>query len=179
MKSDGKSPQFSQNGLFCGAGSSGQTVPTARRRLAGLCRSRRKQRQGVAAVEFAVVAPLFLLFVLGLLEYGRMVMVYQVLSNASRVGARIAVLEETSESGVRSQVTEYLTKAGVSAGTVTPWAEDQTTGEAKNFADLVQGDRVGVTISLQFDDVSWLPSPMFLGGKNLTATTQMRREGGG
>jgi Flp pilus assembly protein TadG len=38
--------------------------------------------------EFAVVAPVFFLMVVGFLEFGRALMVQQVLINASRVGAR-------------------------------------------------------------------------------------------
>ncbi len=44
-------------------------------------------------MEFAVVAPVFLLLVFGMIEYGRMVMVQQVITNASREGARVAVLD--------------------------------------------------------------------------------------
>ncbi len=40
-------------------------------------------------MEFAVVAPVFLLLVFGMIEYGRMVMVQQVITNASREGARV------------------------------------------------------------------------------------------
>src|SRR5690606_32800631 len=51
----------------------------------------RRNRRGASAVEFALVAPIFVLFVFGMVEYGRMVMVQQVLTNASREGARRAV----------------------------------------------------------------------------------------
>ena len=50
-------------------------------------RDLRTKSRGVAAVEFALVAPLFLLFLFGMIEFGRMVMVQQVLTNASREGA--------------------------------------------------------------------------------------------
>ncbi|MGB6041722.1 MAG: TadE family protein, partial [Pirellulales bacterium] len=53
----------------------------------------RKKRRGVAAVEFALVAPLFVLMVMGMIEVGRAIMVQQVLTNASREGARRAVLD--------------------------------------------------------------------------------------
>ena len=38
------------------------------------------------------------------------------------------------------------------------------------------GDPVTVTVSVGFNQVSWLPSPIFLSGRNLTASTVMRRE---
>ena len=44
-------------------------------------RGQRVSRRGVAAVEFALVAPVFFLVVLGIIEFGRMAMVQQVLAN--------------------------------------------------------------------------------------------------
>ena len=38
------------------------------------------------------------------------------------------------------------------------------------------GDSVSVTVAVNFNNVTWLPAPIFLGGKGLTATTVMRRE---
>ena len=38
------------------------------------------------------------------------------------------------------------------------------------------GDPVTVTVSIPFSQVSWLPSPMYLGATTLTSATVMRRE---
>ncbi|MGE0760723.1 MAG: TadE/TadG family type IV pilus assembly protein, partial [Pirellulaceae bacterium] len=64
-------------------------------------------------MEFAVVAPVFLLLIFGMIEYGRMVMVQQMLTNASREGARRAVLEGSSETDVRDVVIDYLAPANI------------------------------------------------------------------
>ena len=77
------------------------TLPVCGWKLDKPCRSYRKKRRGAAAVEFAVVAPIFLLLVFGMIEYGRMVMVQQVLTNASREGARVAVLDGSTAQQVR------------------------------------------------------------------------------
>jgi Flp pilus assembly protein TadG len=56
-----------------------------------LHRSRRAPRRGWAnTVELAVVAPVLFLFLFAILEYGRFVMVRQLLDNAAREGARLA-----------------------------------------------------------------------------------------
>ena len=66
-------------------------------------------RNGVAAVEFAFVAPVFFLLVLGLVEMGRMMMVQLSLTNAAREGCRMAVIGTTiSGSDVDSAVRHYL-----------------------------------------------------------------------
>lgn len=131
-------------------------------------RSCRKKRLGVAAVEFAVVAPLFFLLLLGMIEIGRMVMVQQVITNASREGARIAVLDGTTTTDVMNAVETYLTSGGVRNATVTI-APDPPSQAGYD-------EPVTVTVRVPFNQVSWLPTPMFLGGVELSAVTTMRRE---
>jgi len=128
----------------------------------------RRYRRAAAAVEFAVVAPVFLLLVFGMIEYGRMVMVYQVITNASREGARAAVLDGATTNSVTTAVNDYLTTGAVSGATVTV-SPDPPSG-AQN------GDPVTVTVSIPFSQVSWLPSPMYLGSRTLSSATVMRRE---
>ncbi len=138
------------------------------RKLDKVCRSYRKKRRGAAAVEFAVVAPVFLLLVFGMIEYGRMVMVQQVITNASREGARVGVLDGSSNQDVLDIVDQYLTSGSISGATITV--------TPTNPEDAEFGDPVTVTVDIPFSQVSWLPSPMYLGGKTLSATTVMRRE---
>jgi len=119
-------------------------------------------------VEFAIVAPVFLLMVFGMIEYGRMVMVYQVITNASREGARAAVLDGATTSSVTTAVQSYLSSAMLTGATVTVAPNPPSNAEF--------GDPVTVTVSVGFSQVSWLPSPMYLGGKTLSSATVMRRE---
>ena len=146
----------------------GAILPENRFKLEKVWRLCRKNRRGAAAVEFAVVAPLFFLLILGMIEFGRMVMVQQVITNASREGARIAVLDGTQTTDVVSAVGDYLQNGSVAGATID--VEPDPPGSAG------YGDPVTVTVSIPFDQVSWLPSPMFLGGNTLTAATVMRRE---
>ncbi len=60
--------------------------------MTNLCRLRnRKQteRRGAAIVEFAVIAPLLFFLIFGMIEFGRVIMVMQVMTNATREGARL------------------------------------------------------------------------------------------
>jgi Flp pilus assembly protein TadG len=132
------------------------------------CRLFRKKRLAAAAVEFAVVAPVFLLLVFGMIEYGRMVMVYQILTNASREGARAAVLDGATTSSVTTSVNTYMTNALISGATVSVSPNPPSNAQ--------YGDPVTVTVSIPFSQVSWLPSPMYLGSQTLTSVTAMRRE---
>lgn len=107
--------------------------------------------------------------VFGMIEFGRMVMVQQVLTNASREGARIAVLDGSTGAQTTTCVNTYLQNAGISGATVTLNPTDPSTA--------AYGAPVTVTVKIPFGSVSWLPSPMFVSGTmQLTASTVMRRE---
>ncbi|HYW78266.1 MAG TPA: TadE/TadG family type IV pilus assembly protein [Thermoguttaceae bacterium] len=148
----------------------------------------RKRRRGAAAVEFAVVAPIFFLMIFGMIEFGRMIMVQQLLTNASREGARLAVLDGSTMADVRTTVKDYLesvTVTGVTDGDIEIEAVkiDADSGAETVCADLASagyGGRVTVTITIPFDQVSWLSSPMIMDmideNMELSASTVMRRE---
>lgn len=125
-------------------------------------------RRGAAAAEFAIVAPVFFLMVIGFLEFGRALMVQQVLINASRVGARMAITTAASTAQVESAVEAYT------AGVAVPGVDVSVT---PNPSTAAPGTAIIVTTSVNFSDVSWMSSPWFLGGKTLTASSQMRKEG--
>jgi Flp pilus assembly protein TadG len=152
----------------CQSGGTGANVPAASRKVEKPCRLFRRYRRAAAAVEFAIVAPVFFLLILGMIEYGRMVMVQQVITNASREGARQAVLDGATTAEVTAAVNSYLSSGSITGATVT------VTPNPPSNAGF--GDPVTVSVSIPFSQVSWLPSPMYLGGKTLIATTVMRRE---
>lgn len=129
--------------------------------------SRSRKRRGVAAVEFAIVAPFLILLVFGIIECGRAIMVQQVLTNASREGARRAILEATTTSEVTTIVSDYLTNGSIAGATVTV---SPTPLSSAGF-----GDPVTVTVSVPYDQVSWIP-PWFMGGRTLSASTQMHAD---
>jgi Flp pilus assembly protein TadG len=51
-----------------------------------------------ALVEFAMVAPIFVLIILVIVEGGRFILYYQTLSNATREGARYAIVHGSNSS---------------------------------------------------------------------------------
>lgn len=54
--------------------------------------TRRRRSRGQALAEFSLVAPLFFLLLFGIIEAGRFIFYYEVLNNASREGARYAIV---------------------------------------------------------------------------------------
>ena len=135
---------------------------------ASLKRSNTRKRRGAAAVEFAVIAPLLFAVVLGVVELGRAIMVHQTLVSTAREACRVAVLPGTTNEDVIDRATTSLNAAGITSFTVT-MNPDPPSGAA-------EGTAVTVTIKVSFNNVTWLPVPIYLGGKNLTASSVMRRE---
>jgi Flp pilus assembly protein TadG len=141
-------------------------IPTGSPRRAS--RRPAKRRRGAAAVEFAIVAPVFFMLVVGMIEIGRAIMVQQVLINASRVGARQAAMLSSSEDAVIDAVEDYFEGVGMS---------DVSTTVSPDPATAAAGTAITVDTSVSFADVSWLPAPWFMGGKTLTSSSVMRKEG--
>ena len=83
----------------------------------------RGDERGAVLVEFAVTLPLLLLVLVGILDFGFVFQQYEVMTNAAREGARMAVLPGYGEADVQNRVAIYLTNAGVTGPattTVTP-----------------------------------------------------------
>jgi Flp pilus assembly protein TadG len=131
-------------------------------------RQRRIRRRGAAVTEFALVAPIFFMMVIGFIEFGRALMVQEVLINASRVGARMASTTGSSTAAVQTAVTSYATSVAVPSVSVTVSPDPAT---------AIAGTAITVTATVPFDKVSWMHTPWFLGGKTLKANSQMRKEG--
>lgn len=69
--------------------------------------------RGAAIVETALTMPLILLVSIGIFEFGRAYQTWQVLTNAAREGARVAVLPGVTDAAVTSRVTDYLTTGAI------------------------------------------------------------------
>lgn len=126
------------------------------------------RRRGAALVEFAVLAPLFFAILIGIIEFGRAIMVAQLMTNASREGARRAIIEGATETEVKDLVSNYLTNSSVGGATVSV--------SPSNLSSAGFGDNVTVSVSVPYEDVSWVPSSWFLSGRTLQAKAVMQAE---
>ena len=133
-----------------------------------MLRSCRSPRVGAATVEFAVIAPVLILLVLGMIEVGRGVNVQHVLLNAARAGCRVAIIEGATQQTINDRVEDNLAGSGVSAPeiTVTP----------NPLSSAVTGDPVTVTVTVNYGDVSWVPVPKFLAGTDISGICSLPHE---
>lgn len=66
-----------------------------------------KRQRGDGLVEFALVLPVLLLLIFGILDGGRAVYAYHVVANSAREGARYASVATRTADEVRSKVLTY------------------------------------------------------------------------
>jgi Flp pilus assembly protein TadG len=76
--------------------------------------------EGAELVEFAIVLPLMLLVLFGIIDFGLLFQRYQVVTNAAREGARIAVLPGYGDADVQTRVSQFLSAAGLTETATVP-----------------------------------------------------------
>ena len=139
-------------------------------------------RRGAAMVEMALVLPVFLMLIMGIIEFGRAMMVSNLVTNAAREGARMAVLDGSTNTDVQNAVRTFLQGAissslttgdiGISI-TVTPAPGNPN--PANNLASTSPRDLIAVQVALPFNKVALIPGN-YLAGKTLTGSSAMRHE---
>jgi Flp pilus assembly protein TadG len=119
-------------------------------------RAARHRSRGQALVEFAFVAPIFLLLLFAVIDFGRYVYYVQILNNAAREGARYAIVNGANsftpagpaadDSKVDAKVRNYaIGVIGTAALTVhSAW------GTPPGIPSNDRGQRVHVSVSYDF-----------------------------
>jgi TadE-like protein len=70
--------------------------------------TRSKKERGAALLEAAITIPMLLLVSVGIFEFGRAYQTWQILTNAAREGARLAVLPDPTAGVAESRVLQYM-----------------------------------------------------------------------
>lgn len=134
-----------------------------------LTRASRRHR-GLAAVEMALLLPLLLVLLFGMLEYGAMFWRAQQIGAAARHGARVGALPDGTAAAVNAAVDAMLADAGL-GGTgysVTLTPADPTA--------LAPGETFEVEISVPYADIDLTGFPIPAPDAVVRSTT-MAREG--
>ena len=147
-------------------------------------------RSGTAAVETAVVLPVYVLLLFGVIEFGHAHMVVNLLQNGTRNAARMGSTAGPTTAQVIARVRQTL-GAAVDPGKVSVWVQDASSlddgttwpmtdaqVEALPGIELATADdrqMFVVRASLAYNDISLLPMP-FLAGMRLQAQSFMRHE---
>jgi Flp pilus assembly protein TadG len=121
---------------------------------------------GSELIEMAIVLPIFLIIIMAIMDFGFLFQRYEVVNNAAREGARLAVVGTHTNAAVQTRVQNYLTSAGLN-GSVTTQVGDTSLTAA------------GVTLTTKTVTVLYPSSFLFLPGTvNLQGVAVMRVETG-
>jgi Flp pilus assembly protein TadG len=132
------------------------------------------RRRGAAMLEMAIVLPLLLLLLLGIMELGRAVMIYQVTTNAAREAVRQAIIPGATDAAVLSTCNTYLDRGGIS-GTGRTVQILNGAGTSSSLTAIGSKQPVTVRVVVPFAQNTWGFSQI-LGGRSFTSTVSMRRE---
>ncbi len=133
----------------------------------------KENRRGIAAVEMAFVAPFVLLLVFTSVEFSRMMMVRQALTNAAREGCRHASLVTTqSDTDVDSVIRDRLGGVIIDADN----SDIVRIGVTPTFTTSpASGQTITVSVEVDCADVSFLP-PFFFADAVIFSQSSINRE---
>lgn len=143
---------------------------------------RLRSERGAELIEFALIFPLLLLVLLGMIDFGFLFQRYEVLTNATREGARMAVLPGYDDADVQARVCAYLQTGGIDTIDATTCASWITVDDGTIAVPT------GPALTTKIVTVSYPHTFMFIGpivglmggswtdAKTLTTTAIMRDE---
>lgn len=124
----------------------------------------RHSEKAQSLVEFALVVPILILLVFGIIEFGNLWMSMNVVTNASREGARLAAVTAPDTGQITTSVNAILATANMTATNITVTGPVAVTNE------------VTVTVQVTYTPLTGGIIPG-LGGLVLQRATTMRWEG--
>lgn len=124
-----------------------------------------KNRKGQSMVEFAMILPVILLILMGIVEFGRFYNAWLMVSHASREGARMASLGATT-----LQVEERVDTVMAAYDTARIVVEVSPSGTHS------RGDMVTVTVTYDMDPLTPFIGAITGGTVHLNTETVMRTE---
>jgi Flp pilus assembly protein TadG len=130
--------------------------------------------RGQAMVEFALVFPVLLLLIFGLIDIGRLVYTHNALSEAAREGARFGSVQARSATdlpGIEAHTINSVVGIGGVDAEATCIRSGTGTGECQQFDTLAV--RASVEVGMITPIISQLMSAAGLNPFNLNATAQV------
>lgn len=128
----------------------------------------RENNKGVAAIEFALILPVLVLLLFGIIEFSLLLYNQHVITNASREGARAGIVQaipRVSSSAITGVVNNY------SAGRLITFGTPNTPQVNIPAICVAFGNDLAITVSYNYD---YLVLP--LADRTLTARTVMKCE---
>lgn len=124
---------------------------------------RRTSERGAVAVEFAILAPVLIMILLGIVEFGRAYNAQVSLSNAAREGVRVMAISKN--------VSSARTAAKAAAVSLNPPLADSniafSAAPASASSPCPTGSQMTVTISYTLSTITGIAGPFAMSGKGV------------
>jgi Flp pilus assembly protein TadG len=149
--------------------------PTRRRLFRTQTRLFRTQaRLGAAAIEFALVAPVFLLVIAGIIEFGQAFRTQHILTTASRRAARALTVDSAQIGQVSQDIARFCEG---SLGDVDVSIDIAVNGAAgADMSQAEEGDEISVTVSVPYSTVGIAFFANLLSVSTLSSTCILEHE---
>jgi hypothetical protein len=82
-----------------------------------------RKARGAAALEFALIAIAFLMLLIGIFEFGRLLFYWNAMSEATRMGARMAVVCTKDDPNIVGNIGRFLPSSLPVSATVRYWPD--------------------------------------------------------
>lgn len=133
---------------------------------------RTSNRKGQAILEMALVIPILLVLIAGIVDLAQLWRSYHIVTNASREGARVAVLPSGTETVVQTRISEILSGSSL----------DPTKADVLLNTSTITGTQDTVRITYPYEALILKPMLLLVGNSefpgtiSLSAVTVMRNE---
>ena len=134
-----------------------------------------KDQKGAAFIEFTIIFPLLMVLIFGIVEFGLILYDQQVITNASREGARAGIVARDprlDSTGIKAVVNNYTQNRLISFASIPEAPETKVNASGNSF-----GNDLSVTVSYDYE---FLVLPKFVesltGDIHLTARSVMKYE---
>ena len=127
-----------------------------------------QHQKGVVAVEFALILPVLILLLFGIVEFSLLLFNKQILTNASREGARFGIIAGHDIESIRDEVNNYCAGNLISFGSAAA-PTTTVTGAGAAF-----GNDLTVTVTYDYDFL--VLANFGFDSVRLTARTVMKME---
>jgi hypothetical protein len=129
---------------------------------AQMIKSKNSER-GQSLVEFALILPLFIIVLFGIMEFGKLWEISNLITSASREGARVAAISGSSQSQAVNAAQHVLSAANIEGATI-------------SVSGPNSASEVSVTVSLHYTPLTGSIIPGF-DNFSISRSTIMRWEG--
>lgn len=125
----------------------------------------RESEQGAAAVEFALLAPVLIMLLFGIMEFGRAYNTQLTLTNAAREGVRAMAIDNNATTALAATMSSADTLTPALRGTDVVIAFQTIPPSTPAPTSCAPGRQVTVTISYSLSTMTGIAGPFSMTGK--------------